>query len=57
MDGVFFGPVTVPAGRIFVLGDRRANSEDSRDYGSVAQGDVLGRATLVVWPPGRIGVP
>jgi signal peptidase I len=57
VDGTFFGPVTVPDGRIFVLGDRRANSEDSRAYGSVPEDDVLGQAAFVMWPPGRAGVP
>ena len=57
VDGTYFGPVTVPAGRIFVMGDHRENSEDSRAYGPVPEEDVLGRAVLVVWPPGRIGTP
>jgi signal peptidase I len=57
VDGSFFGPVTIPSGRIFVLGDQRANSEDSRAYGPVPLDDVVGRADLVLWPPGRVGVP
>lgn len=42
-DGVWFGPATVPPGSVFVLGDRRAASRDSLDYGPVRTGDVLGR--------------
>lgn len=57
VDGTFFGPVTVPAGHVFVMGDQRANSEDSRAYGAVPEDDVVGRAVLVLWPPGRAGVP
>jgi signal peptidase I len=55
VDATFFGPVTVPRGQLFVLGDRRANSEDSRDFGPVPLANVVGRAVLVVWPPENIG--
>ncbi len=46
VDSVYFGPVTVPAGTVFVLGDNRANSIDSRTFGAVPVSDVVGR---VVW--------
>ena len=42
-----FGPVEVPAGRYFVMGDNRDNSFDSRYFGFVPRGSILGRATLV----------
>ncbi len=50
IDSVFFGPVDVPAGHVFVLGDDRRNSRDSRVFGAVPVDDVEGRVVAVVWP-------
>ena len=47
--------VTVPPRSYYVLGDNRANSDDSRAWGFVAADDVIGRAMLAIWPPRRIG--
>ncbi|WP_277612384.1 signal peptidase I [Cryobacterium lyxosi] len=47
IDGTFFHRVTVPAGHLFVLGDNRAISIDSRDYGFIPIADVAG---TVLWP-------
>ncbi len=54
-----FGPVHVPDGRIWVMGDHRADSLDSRYHmdqpggGTVPVSDVVGRAFVVAWPLNR----
>jgi signal peptidase I len=40
----------VPAGELFLMGDHRANSADSREFGSVAVDKMVGRAWLRYWP-------
>ena len=46
-DGVSF-PLTVPEGEVFVLGDSRIGATDSRIYGCVKTGDVLGKVMAVI---------
>ena len=50
-----YGPVTVPAGHVFVLGDNRDNSSDSRYWGFVPIERIRGRARRVVWSAGPEG--
>jgi signal peptidase I len=52
-----YGPEVVPRGAVFVLGDNRCNSEDSRFFGFVPIKNIVGRALAVYWPPDRIGLP
>jgi signal peptidase I len=48
-------PCTVPTGTVWVLGDNRTNSQDSRYIGPVAIDVIIGRAFVTIWPPGRVG--
>lgn len=48
-----FDPVTVGPGELWVMGDNRSNSSDSRVFGTIEADTVVGRATLRVWPPTR----
>jgi signal peptidase I len=46
--------VTVPPGAVYVLGDNRADSDDSRNFGVVRDSELVGKALVGIWPPRRI---
>ncbi|ABZ84745.1 signal peptidase i [Heliomicrobium modesticaldum Ice1] len=49
-----YGPVTVPEGKFFVMGDNRNHSDDSRIWGFVPRDNVIGQAVFLYWPFDRI---
>ena len=57
-----FGPVTVPDNRLWVMGDHRSASADSKAHiddkysGTVGVADVIGKASVIVWPLDRIAL-
>lgn len=55
-DCDFPSTITVPKGYVFVMGDNRGESDDSRFWGPVPVSWVIGRAVVTYWPPGRIGI-
>ena len=44
-----FGPVTVPEGEYFLMGDNRNSSKDSRQVGTVSRKEIVGRVEAVIW--------
>jgi signal peptidase I len=46
--------VKVPEGKLYVMGDNRETSSDSRDWGFLDERLVIGRANVVIWPPNRL---
>jgi signal peptidase I len=49
-----YGPTVVPPGTVFVMGDNRSNSEDSRVFGPIAKSSIIGRAFVLIWPLDRV---
>jgi signal peptidase I len=49
--------VVVPSDGLYVLGDNRANSDDSRNWGILPERDVIGKAIVTLWPLRELGAP
>jgi signal peptidase I len=54
-DAGNFGPVRVPAGEYFLMGDHRDSSNDSRVFGTVPVGYIYGKAVFAYWPMDHFG--
>jgi signal peptidase I len=54
MPWALTGPYKVPSGDYFMMGDNRTDSGDSRQFGPVPHGNIIGQAFLIYWPLNRI---
>jgi signal peptidase I len=49
-----FAPVTIPKDQYFMMGDNRAVSDDSRDWGTLPRDNIIGEAFITYWPLDRL---
>jgi signal peptidase I len=49
-----YGPLTIPPLHVFVMGDNRPSSRDSRVFGPVHVDQITGHALFIYWPPGQV---
>ena len=50
-----FPAKTIPEGQVWVMGDNRNRSSDSRVFGPIKESKIVGRAILRIWPVNRLG--
>src|ERR1700723_2151697 len=55
LDGSNYGPVQIPVGNYFVMGDHRDSSNDSRVFGPVGRPYIYGKAVFAYWPADNFG--
>src|SRR5271156_4003494 len=55
LDGSSYGPVQIPEGNYFVMGDHRDSSNDSRGFGPVSRPYIYGKAVFAYWLVGLVG--
>ncbi len=48
--------IQVPEGQFFMVGDNRSNSSDSREWGFVSEGEIIGKSFFVYWPLNKMRV-